>query len=502
MNAAHDARSTTKADTLLLRPNTNTQTPPPRLQLLDKADESSDRKLAKHLVALFGDPSARSATEAPVPAQLLREYIAYARSACQPVLTDAAAEALAAAYAGMRVMGISRKVLSRGMGIGRWEVMFAGTFPSLPREQEGAVRVACPSRMHANKVACPCFVPSPLADFPVSCTAAARCHGQIVSATPRQLESLIRLSEAQARMRLRGEVLVSDVHEAVRLMKVTRQAARRVRDLCGGVGFGPPRGEQGGQGARNEAQPDRGGVATEPFVQECRHRLRAEAPTMAIPKQPPPNNNNHAAPSQVAMQQSSIDPRTGQIDMDIIQTGARGWGFGEVACWVCRIGTDRLGPPGSARCTTSPRRHMQTPARRIGCGPHAQGAAGARAADAAGGKGTIWPEEQTGTDMPVCRRLTAASGIVGQQMSRITPGSMAVRCGCHVLALHSLVATPSLLPCLSPRQASREGMRLADLLDSINAQSSVHVSERDLRQALCQLEDGWKLTAGIVSARA
>ena len=66
---------------------------------------------------------------------------------------------------------------------------------------------------------------------------------KIVSATPRQLESLIRLAEAQARMRLSPEVTVGDVGEAVRLMKV-------------------------------------------------------------------------------AMQQSSIDPRTGQIDMDVIQTGA------------------------------------------------------------------------------------------------------------------------------------------------------------------------------------
>lgn len=44
--------------------------------------------------------------------------------------------------------------------------------------------------------------------------------GQVVTATPRQLESLIRLSEAQARMRLRDTVIESDVEEALRLMKV------------------------------------------------------------------------------------------------------------------------------------------------------------------------------------------------------------------------------------------------------------------------------------------
>jgi DNA replication licensing factor MCM4 len=46
-----------------------------------------------------------------------------------------------------------------------------------------------------------------------------------ISATPRQLESLIRLSEAQAKMRLRSVVTRADVREAVRLMKVATQTA-------------------------------------------------------------------------------------------------------------------------------------------------------------------------------------------------------------------------------------------------------------------------------------
>jgi DNA replication licensing factor MCM4 len=71
---------------------------------------------------------------------------------------------------------------------------------------------------------------------------AAGASRKVVSATPRQLESLIRLSEALARMRLDRSVRITDVDEAVRLIRV-------------------------------------------------------------------------------AMQQSSIDPRTGQIDMDVIQTG-------------------------------------------------------------------------------------------------------------------------------------------------------------------------------------
>jgi len=142
--------------------------------LLDKADEVTDRRLARHLVALYGDPSAPgSRAAAPVPADVLREYIAYARATCNPKLTPESAQKLANAYGDMRALGMSRKT---------------------------------------------------------------------VSATPRQLESLIRLSEALARMRLAEWVEESDVDEAVRLMRV-------------------------------------------------------------------------------AMQQSSIDPLTGQIDMDIIQTG-------------------------------------------------------------------------------------------------------------------------------------------------------------------------------------
>jgi DNA replication licensing factor MCM4 len=48
---------------------------------------------------------------------------------------------------------------------------------------------------------------------------------KIITATPRQLESLIRLSEAFAKMRLSSEVNVSDVEEAINLIKVATQQA-------------------------------------------------------------------------------------------------------------------------------------------------------------------------------------------------------------------------------------------------------------------------------------
>mmetsp|Transcript_64988 Transcript_64988/g.95965 ORF Transcript_64988/g.95965 Transcript_64988/m.95965 type:complete len:159 (-) Transcript_64988:83-559(-) len=46
-----------------------------------------------------------------------------------------------------------------------------------------------------------------------------------ISATPRQLESLIRLSEGLARMRYSRVVARNDVKEAMRLMRVATQAA-------------------------------------------------------------------------------------------------------------------------------------------------------------------------------------------------------------------------------------------------------------------------------------
>jgi DNA replication licensing factor MCM4 len=46
-----------------------------------------------------------------------------------------------------------------------------------------------------------------------------------ISATPRQLESLIRLSEARARLRFSEYVEKQDVDEAIRLIKVATQQA-------------------------------------------------------------------------------------------------------------------------------------------------------------------------------------------------------------------------------------------------------------------------------------
>lgn len=52
----------------------------------------------------------------------------------------------------------------------------------------------------------------------------------VVTATPRQLESLIRLSEALAKMKFAEEVSIEDVKEAARLINVATQ--RVLLSIC------------------------------------------------------------------------------------------------------------------------------------------------------------------------------------------------------------------------------------------------------------------------------
>lgn len=127
--------------------------------ILDKPNPENDRKLAKHLVALYyDDEDANEANDEnlqqlpPVDQKFLRDYIAYARSNICPEISDPAEEVLVRNYVEMRSLG------GRSM--------------------------------------------------------------KTITATPRQLESLIRLSQALAKMRLSEIVTAADVLEATRLMKV------------------------------------------------------------------------------------------------------------------------------------------------------------------------------------------------------------------------------------------------------------------------------------------
>lgn len=125
--------------------------------ILDKADEQTDRRLAKHIVALhFENPE--SSQQDILDIATLTAYVSYARKNIHPQLTDEASEELTRGYVEMRRRG----------------------------------------------------------NFPGS-------SKKVITATPRQIESLIRLSEALARMHFSERVEKSDVTEAFRLLEVAMQ---------------------------------------------------------------------------------------------------------------------------------------------------------------------------------------------------------------------------------------------------------------------------------------
>ncbi|GKV21091.1 hypothetical protein SLEP1_g31108 [Rubroshorea leprosula] len=125
--------------------------------ILDKADEQTDRRLAKHIVSLhFEDP--KSAELDFIDLGTLTAYVSYARKHIHPQLSDEAAEELTQGYVQMRRRG----------------------------------------------------------NFPGS-------SKKVITATPRQIESLIRLSEALARIRFSEWVEKHDVVEAFRLLEVAMQ---------------------------------------------------------------------------------------------------------------------------------------------------------------------------------------------------------------------------------------------------------------------------------------
>ena len=126
--------------------------------VLDKIDEASDRRLARHLVALYLEDKPQSSGKDLVPIEMLTSYISYARNHISPELTAEAGDALAAEYVLLRKAGED------------------------PRSSE-----------------------------------------RRITAMTRQLESMIRLSEAHARMRFSTQVIPDDVYEAARLI---REAAK------------------------------------------------------------------------------------------------------------------------------------------------------------------------------------------------------------------------------------------------------------------------------------
>ncbi|OBZ81830.1 DNA replication licensing factor MCM4 [Choanephora cucurbitarum] len=139
----------------------NLDLPPPLLSrfdllylILDRIDEDSDRRLAKHLVALYMEDNPLTAGNDIISVELLTKYINYARERVHPVLTEEAGSKLVDFYVDLRKQG-----QDRGSSEKR------------------------------------------------------------VTATTRQLESMIRMSEAHAKMRMSSTVDVADVMEASRLLR-------------------------------------------------------------------------------------------------------------------------------------------------------------------------------------------------------------------------------------------------------------------------------------------
>ncbi|TDH73176.1 hypothetical protein CCR75_002333 [Bremia lactucae] len=139
--------------------------------ILDKPQAESDRKLAKHIVALYYDEETRTRVRAQtrrgedtpqlISMKLLTEYISYAKRHIHPTLSAEARVSLIRAYLDLRRMG----------------------------------------------------------------GASAASAKKNITATPRQLESLIRISEALAKLKLCKTVTSNDVKEALRLMNVATQRA-------------------------------------------------------------------------------------------------------------------------------------------------------------------------------------------------------------------------------------------------------------------------------------
>ncbi|CEP08142.1 hypothetical protein [Parasitella parasitica] len=139
----------------------NLDLPPPLLSrfdllylILDRVDEDSDRRLAKHMVSLYMEDSPLTAGYDIISVELLTKYISYAREKVQPILSEEAGSKLVDCYVELRKQG---------------------------QDRGGSEKR--------------------------------------VTATTRQLESMIRMAEAHAKMRLSPTVDVLDVNEASRLLR-------------------------------------------------------------------------------------------------------------------------------------------------------------------------------------------------------------------------------------------------------------------------------------------
>jgi DNA replication licensing factor MCM5 len=75
--------------------------------------------------------------------------------------------------------------------------------------------------------------------------------------TVRQLEALVRISESLAKIRLDSEVRIEDVHEALRLFRVSTMAANAADQINGGGASGGSNSILGAAGGTNKEEFDR-----------------------------------------------------------------------------------------------------------------------------------------------------------------------------------------------------------------------------------------------------
>lgn len=130
--------------------------------ILDRVDDKTDRRMAKHLLSMYLEDKPQSAPTSNdiLPVEFLTLYISYARANIQPVISEEAAKELVDSYVAMRALGQD-----------------------------------------------------------------VRAAEKRITATTRQLESMIRLAEAHAKMRLSETVTKDDVQEAYRLIQSALKTA-------------------------------------------------------------------------------------------------------------------------------------------------------------------------------------------------------------------------------------------------------------------------------------
>lgn len=143
--------------------------------LVDKPNRVEDEQKATHILSVHQSTVNVALEEDRLSKDLLRKYISYARKNVQPHLTNEAKEEILRFYLDLR----------EGRGL----------FPSAGELSNGSEGQA------------------------------TQQDGQTIAITPRQLESLIRLSEARAKVALRSDVRRED---AVRVIELFRKALLRI----------------------------------------------------------------------------------------------------------------------------------------------------------------------------------------------------------------------------------------------------------------------------------